>query len=326
MKTAVVFGAGGQLGSYMADLLFTKPDYKVYPYWRYHTPDYHLACDVTSPEQVYSILNQRKPDEIYNFASLMYAPDSWKEPQAYVQTNGFAVVPMLDWIVNKKPECRFFNAGSAEVFDKRTTHQDEDCRMVPENPYAAAKVFAYHMVKMYREQKGLHASTGIFFNAESPRRKDTFFAQKVCKAVVRLQKLANSPIIWEKIKLGRLDAMRDWGWASEYVDAAYRMVQADKADDYVIGTGESHSCLSFVCEALTAAGLGKESFKDYFEFEEAPILKSRSLGPTDFWALLKRQSVMCANPEKIKRVLGWEAQYKMKDVIARLVAAYQENP
>jgi len=306
-KTALVYGSTGQLGSYLVDLLHEK-DYIVYGH------EGHFNDIDWEGSLFQSILKENRPDEVYNFAAKMYAPDSWKDPMEYWKVNGTMVLSMLDIIQQHCPETKFFLAGSAEVFDKGSVMQWEDTNRLPDSPYGLAKMMAMEAVRIYREQKGLRACTGIFFNAESPRRKKTFFAQKVAQEVVRL-KNGFGTNGFTPIVLGRLDARRDWGWAPEYAEVAWKMMQQDSFEsfeDYVIGTGETHTCREFVAEALMAAGLPdvEKNFETYVDYD-------KTFSPVG--------NCMRAMPDKAKRRLGWQAQYKFKDVVRMLVESALEE-
>jgi GDPmannose 4,6-dehydratase len=302
MKKVLILGGSGQAGYYLQLFLrhtgrgcLTVPSHKQLDF---------LARDFTG--KLENLLWELQPDEIYNFASLMYAPDSWRSPLDYMQVNGTAVLQILNLILKVCPGARFFNAGSAEMFRKGTTVQDECTEVRPINPYGAAKQFAYEAVRIYREEKGLHASTGIFFNMESPRRQATFFTRKVVKEAVRLRMDVESGRLIIPMMLGPLSARRDWGWCPEYVEVAHKILQQDKPDDFVIGTGESNTCLNFVMTTLRAAGLPSPAmnFNKYVSCEST------------YHAI----DCMEADPRKASARLRWNAKYKMKDVIEMLVA------
>src|ERR1700733_1403928 len=221
MKKVLILGAASQSGYYLSD--FLAPTCKVFPTTR-HSLDF-LARDFRG--KLENLLWEIQPDEIYNFASLMESRESWRAPLDYMQVNGTAVLQVLDLIMRVCPKARFFNAGSAQIFRKGTRVQGEGTERRPSNPYGFAKNFAYEAVRTYREEMGLHASTGIFFNMESPRRAATFFSRKVVKEAVRLRMDvdAGRPIV--PMTLGSLSARRDWGWCPEYVQAAWMMLQQD---------------------------------------------------------------------------------------------------
>ncbi len=303
-KSAIVFGAGGQGGSYMVELLLQK-EYFI-------TPISTDRFDLTQPEWQWRfkhLLKEAHPDEIYNFAALMYAPDSWKAPMEYMTVNGTAVLYMLHHILNECPKARFFQAGSAEMFDKDSVVQYEDTAKRPANPYGAAKHLAYELVRIYREHQGLYACTGILFNAESPRRKKSFFSQKVISEAVRIRREFDATAHWKPMQLGDLRARRDWGWMPEYVEVCWQMLQKEEPMDFVIGTGESHTCHEFVAQALHEAGLPDvdRKFDEYVLHDNNPEHL--------------RGDTMRASSHYAQRFLGWKAKYKMEDVVKMLVEA-----
>jgi GDPmannose 4,6-dehydratase len=287
MKRALIFGAGGQAGYYMIRFLHKK-GYEVVALDR-------NGCDVTFAYNIKSALFKFKPDEVYNFASKMFAPDSWNNPVEYLQINSLSVSHMLHEYFKMNPDGKFFNAGSAEMFDLRTHIQSERTPIRPRNPYGVSKAAAYELVRIYREEKDMFAVTGIFFNMESPRRLDTFFTRKVVKAVSAIKAGTQN-----KLTLGNLSAQRDWGLVEEYVEAAWLMLQANYPHDYVIGTGESHSCLQFVEEAFKAAGLDMS-----LEYE----------------AIQNKNDILKSDPRQIEKELGWKAKTTFYGVVKYLVEA-----
>ena len=303
MKKALVFGASGQAGYYLTKLL-TEKGYDVTDTQYRHAISHRkrVTMDVRDVHDVRQLIRAVEPDEIYNLASMMFAPASWKSPVEYVQVNLTAAVNMLDTIHQIRPQCRFFQAGSAEVFDQDQIGQQSETHAIkPRNPYGISKAALMDMVRVYRES-GLFACTGILFNMESPRRPDTFFSVKVAKAAVAIKQGKQ-----DKLVLGRLNARRDWGWTEEYVVAMWQMLQAQKPDDYVIGTGESHTCFEFVKEAFADAGVSMDRLEHDNDPTKMTCIDSLS-----------------ADPSKIKRELGWTAETKFKGVVSKLVEAEME--
>lgn len=308
MKRAIVFGAYGQMGHYLVELLKSKEYDVVCP----------KKCDFDFENlESFSLMNlfrEEQPHEVYNLVGLNYAPDSWHLPHRYLMVNGLAVQKLLGTLRQSVASARFFQAGSAEVFEKASVQQAEGTNRLPENPYGVAKMMAMELVRIYREKYGIFACTGIFFNAESPRRNKFFFAEKIASEVARVRKEQLEFGKWadrlsaEPISLGRLDAKRDWGWAPEYVEVAWRMLQQEKPEDFVIGTGEVHTCLEFVKEALMVAGLPdvEKNFDRYVKYDKKVEFKG---------------NCMRAMPYKAEQILGWKAQYKFKDVVRMLVEA-----
>lgn len=304
---ALIFGASGQMGSYLYEFLYDK-GYSVVPLAHRHL-DLQFA-DLTDYRRLWEI---HRPDEIYNFASLMYAPDSWTNPLQYMLVNGLAPLKMLESIATFHPQAKFFQAGSAEVFEKASVRQEENTNRLPENPYGLSKMMAMEAVRIYRDKFKLFACTGIFFNAESSRRKPSFFARRAAIEAARLRwELNKSGVIkpQDRAKFGPLEARRDWGWTPEYVEAAHKMLQGDQPIDYVIGTGESRTCREFLLACLEAAGLPspEEKFDQYVDYPHP----GTAYVPGD---------VMRAVPYKADKFLGWSAKYKMKDVARMLTEA-----
>jgi GDPmannose 4,6-dehydratase len=309
MKKALIFGIGGQAGSYLVDFLLKK-DYIIYgtyfnskPYvptghtlGRYYT----MKCDVTWPHEVSKIIKSCAPDEVYNMTSLMFAPASWKLPSSYLLTNAIAVSDMLASYSTVFPQGRFFQAGSAEVFDRQYP-QNELTTIRPRNPYGISKAAAQELVRVYREEKGFFACTGIFFNMESPRRDPFFFTRKVS---IGMRELVEKKI--EVLKLGNLQAKRDWGLTEEYVEAAWLMLQANIPTDYVIGTGLGRSCLEYVKEAVYAAGVGM----DKIEFDKT---------------ISMNEDKSVCDPTKIKEELNWQAKTKFPAIVRYLVTEELKN-
>jgi GDPmannose 4,6-dehydratase len=296
MKKALVFGGLGQIGSYLLELLQEKG---------YITKSVRLLSHEAG-DQIGYLLESWEPDEVYNMSAMMYAPDSWKDPVGYMECNGLAVLEMMAVLRGHK-EVRFFQAGSAEVFEKASVIQAEDTNRLPENPYGLSKMLAMESVRIFREKYGLFACTGIFLNAESPRRKNTFFAKRAAMEVARIKRELGANGSFTPAQFGKLEARRDWGWAPEYAEVAWKMMQLPEPVDLVIGTGESRTCREFVLECLKAAQLlePEKRFDEYVKYEK---VKEYVMGDT-----------MRADASKAKLVLGWQAQYKYADVARMLV-------
>jgi GDPmannose 4,6-dehydratase len=305
MKKAIVFGASGQIGSYLVELLREKKYYVETPtrqsidFDNLKLAELHYYLASFAPEEI----------EIYNLAGINSAEDSWMYPSNYLKVNGMSVVRLLTILAEVLPNAKFFQAGSAEVFEKDSIQQYEDTNRLPANPYGLSKMLALEAVRIFRDKYKLFACTGIFFNAESPRRDKKFFAEKVAMEVAKLRKQWDTvaKIPQDKIKLGRLDARRDWGWAPEYAEVAWKMLQQEKSYDLNIGTGDTHTCKEFVIEALKVAGFddAEKNFDSYVDYD-----KTEELG-----------NCMRARPVAAWKVLGWEAKYKFKDVVRMLVEA-----
>jgi GDPmannose 4,6-dehydratase len=317
MKTALVFGAGGQAGSYMCELLLKK-DYKVFGAVRQEHANKNLEqavkhvdfellnlTSVRSEPDVFDAVMSAKPDEVYNFAGKMFAPDSWHLPIEYTEVNGLAVLYMLEAIRRYCPKAKFFCAGSADVFKKDAVSKTEDAVRAPSNPYGCAKLMAETLIDAYRHEYGLYACTGIFFNMESERRPESFFAQKVTRAIVKMawNKGRNVPV--EPLKLGKLSAVRDWGLVTEYVQAAWAMLQCPYPTDFIIATGHSYTCLDFVKETFRQVGV-----EERLEYDQEDLVST---------------DLMFAYPAKIKEKLGWKAKSDLVGVVSYLITAAQEE-
>lgn len=325
MKRALVFGASGQAGRYLCDLLVAR-DYKVFGTYYRHMPEVmdrrlnglHVnwkTCDVKKREEIRYILQQVKPDEVYNMASMMFAPASWEYPSDYALVNYMATVHMLDLINALYPKCKFFQGGSAEVFDRSKVPQDELTPLRPGNPYGVAKVAAQELVRVYREHKGLFACTGIFFNMESPLRAPSFFSRKVITEVVRISReLQKGTKLVTPMKLGKLHAIRDWGYTKEYMEAAHLMMQAHTPDDYVIATGLSYTCKDFIRYAFNEIGLDWSTAQGLIEYERSD--------PSELG-----NDTLNGYPRKIDILLGWKSKIHLPDLIKLMVEAeIQKTP
>jgi GDPmannose 4,6-dehydratase len=302
-KKAIIFGASSQAGYYLFQLLVSK-GYEVTgtkfrnTVWNSRT----ITMDVRNHHDVRQLIQAVQPDEIYNLASMIAIPESWKYPVEYVEVNLAAATNMLSTVMQERPTCRFFQAGSAEIFRQNDFGpQSEKHEIRPRNPYGISKAALMDMVRVYRDS-GLFACTGILFNMESPRRPDTFFSVKVAKAVAAIKNGKQ-----DKLVLGKLNAKRDWGWTEEYVVAMWKMLQADPPLDFVIGTGECHSCFEFVKEAFSIAGVSM----DKLVYEDDPYD-------------MRRMDSLWADPTKINFVLNWKAKTLFHGVVRKLVEAEME--
>lgn len=305
-KKALIFGMSGQAGYYLAELLWSK-DYEIHGTFSTiaHTHDekshkwYRLDLANQFDKSTEVLIEKVRPDEIYNLASSMYAPASWDNPVEYMQVNAMVVARMLETYRKVNPDGRFFQAGSADVLDLTYQPQNERTEKKPRTPYGVAKLAAQEMVRVYREKYGVYACTGILFNMESPRRPKTFFTTKVAQQVAQVARGER-----ESVKMGRLTAIRDWGRTEEYVEAMWKMLQdPGMPRDYVIGTGQSASCLEFVLEAMSVAGIPKNRLG--YEFH-TDVLEQDSLR---------------ADPSEIRYRLQWRARSSWVDVVRELVEA-----
>ena len=318
MRTALVTGITGQDGSYLAELLLEK-GYKVIGMKRRTSllatdridhllahPNFQLVYgSMNDVGAFYRLFSTQKFDEVYNLAAQSHVRVSFDVPEETVDTVAMGPLRLLECIRTMQPNCKFYQASSSEMFGDNPEHpQNEMTRLMPASPYACAKVFAHGLTRNYREGYGIHASSGILFNHESPRRGETFVTRKITLAAARI-KLG----LQETISLGNLDAKRDWGYAKDYVEAMWLMLQQDKPDDYVIATGETHTVEEFLHEVFFNAGL---DVKKHLAIDER--LKRPHEVP---W--------LEGDMSKARRVLGWEPKTKFKDLAKLMYEADYNN-
>ena len=292
MKTALITGVTGQSGSYLAEFLLEK-GYKVVGMKRRTSL---LATDRIDHivGSFYRIFKEHKFDEVYNLAAQSHVRVSFEVPEETVDAVAMGPLRLLECIKTMQPDCRYYQASSSEMFGDNPEHpQSETTRLMPASPYACAKVFAHGLTRNYREGYKLHASSGILFNHESPRRGETFVTRKITLAAARI-KLG----LQDKISLGNLDARRDWGYARDYVEAMWLMLQQESPDDYVIATGETHSVREFLEEVFELAQL---------DVQKHLIIDKRLERPHEVPLLL-------GDPTKAKLKLGWEPKTKFKEL------------
>ena len=310
---ALIFGVSGQDGAYLARFLLSK-GYQVWGTSREAqvTPPnleaLHiaaqvrvLACNMTDGASIRQVLDEVKPDEIYNLAGQTSVSYSFVQPLETLHSIAHSTLNLLECIRQRGEPCRLFHASSAECFgDHGKTPVDETTPFTPRSPYGVAKASAHWQVACYREAFGIHASCGILFNHESPLRPRKFVTQKVIAAVGAIARGSK-----EKLHLGAIDVYRDWGWAPEYVEAMWLMLQQPAPDDFLIATGQTNSLRDFVDTAFARIGLESEPFL----VQDGTLLR-----PTEI-------QYSYGNPGKIERVLGWSARNKMADVVRLMLAA-----
>lgn len=307
MKTAMITGITGQDGSYLAELLLEK-GYRVIGLKRrtslintsridgiYDNPNLKLEyCDLNDVSALYRLMLKYSPDELYNLAAQSHVRVSFDIPENTVDGVAMGTLRILEAIRTISPHTRFYQASSSEMFgDNPETPQSESTALQPASPYACAKAFAHNIVRNYRQGYGMHLSSGILFNHESPRRGETFVTRKITMAAARI-KLG----LQDKLYLGNLDAKRDWGYAKDYVEAMWLMLQQDQPDDYVIATGETHTVREFLHEVFDHAGLDVEK---HVEIDE------RLFRPHEVPLLL-------GDASKAKEKLNWEPKTKFKEL------------
>jgi len=301
-KRALITGITGQDGSYLAELLLSK-GYEVHGlirrastfntqridhiYQEAQSEDHKLFLhfgDLTDGSRLVTLLNEIQPDEVYNLAAQSHVRVSFDEPEYTGDSTGLGTIRLLEAIRASGVTPRFYQASSSEMFGATPPPQDEDTPFYPRSPYGVAKVYSYWITRNYREAYGIFACNGILFNHESPRRGGTFVTRKITRAVARIAAGTQS-----ELYMGNLDAVRDWGYAPEYVDAMWRMLQHDEPQDFVVATGTAYSVRDFLQFSFEHVGLDWEK---YVRFDE------RYLRPTEVDALI-------GNPSKAADLLDW---------------------
>jgi GDPmannose 4,6-dehydratase len=315
---ALICGVSGQDGSYLADFLLRK-GYEVVGTSRdAQTATFanHTRLGIAGRVQLESmaphdfrsvlqVLRRVQPDEVYNLSGQSSVGLSFDQPVETLDSIITGTLNLLEVIRFLDRPVRFYNAGSSECFgDTGPDGATEETQFRPRSPYAVAKGAMYWLVANYREAYGLHASTGILFNHDSPLRPERFVTRKIVSAACRI---SNGSA--EKLTLGNLHIRRDWGWAPEYVEAMWRMLQRDSAEDFVIGTGSSHSLREFVQQAFAQLGL---------DWHEHTVVSDLLFRPTDI-------TESKANAAKSERLLQWKAQFQLREVVAMMVAAQLES-
>ena len=318
-KKALITGITGQDGSYLTELLLKK-NYEVYGIIRrassfntdrldhiYQDPHEIGARlklvygDLTDAGNVYNLMTQIQPDEVYNLGAQSHVRVSFDIPEYTSDTVALGALRVLEAIHRLGLKTKYYQAGSSEMFGKvQEVPQTEKTPFYPRSPYSVAKLYAHWITINYRESYDMFACNGILFNHESPRRGETFVTRKVTRAVARIQ-----AGLQDKLYMGNLDSKRDWGYAKEYVEAMWLMLQQKKPDDYVIATGETHTVKEFVEEAFKQVGL---DWKKYVEFDK------RYLRPAEV-------DLLIGDASKAKKQLGWQSKTTFKDLVKIMVDA-----
>lgn len=319
MKKALITGITGQDGSYLAELLLSK-GYEVHGIIRrastfntrridhlYHDPHngdkinlYLHYGDIAVGETLQHIIYNIRPDEIYHLAAQSHVRVSFDMPEYTGDVTGLGTIRILEAVRKAGVPARFYQASSSEMFGAAKPPQNENTVFEPQSPYAAAKVYAYWITRNYRAAYDIYSCNGILFNHESPRRGETFVTRKITRALAAIKAGKQ-----KHLYLGNLDAKRDWGYAPEYVEAMWKMLQLDKADDFVIGTGESHTVREFLQEAFTYAGM---NYEEYVEIDP------RYFRPTEVDYLL-------SDPSKAEKQLSWKPKVKFHELVRIMVDA-----
>ena len=320
-KRALITGISGQDGSYLTELLLGK-GYEVHGiirrsstfntsridhiYQEPHGVDRRLYLhygDLSVGEQLSNLIYNMRPDEIYHLGAQSHVRVSFDAPEFTGDITGLGTARILEAVRKSGINCRFYQAGSSEMFGSAPPPQSESTAFHPRSPYGAAKVYGHWMAVNYREAYGMFSANGILFNHESPRRGETFVTRKITRAVARIKAGQQA-----KLYMGNLDALRDWGYAPEYVEGMWRILQQDTPSDYVLGTGEAHSVREFLDEAFGYLDL------DWREYVE---LDPRYLRPSEVDYLL-------GDPSRARRELGWEPQINFKELVRIMVDADME--
>jgi len=352
-KRALITGITGQDGSYLAELLLEK-GYSVIGLKRRTSTDNtqrvsHLLenpkfqiqeFDIADSGSVYSAVERNQPNEIYNLAAQSHVKTSFDQPCYTTQVNTIGVVNFLEAIRRFKPDAKFYQASTSEMFgknydskfctdDKKTPQekfQDENTAFEPQSPYAAAKLASHHMVRIYREGYGLHASCGILFNHESERRGEKFVTRKITKWIAGFKNWAEAQGLdtearhfefdrdyihsrrssYPKLRLGNIEAFRDWGHAEDYVNAMWLMLQQNIPDDYVIATGETYSVYDFMVHAFEYINIPKEDIKDFF------MIDPEFYRPAEV-------EFLKGDPTKAETILGWERGVSFEQLVHRML-------
>ena len=322
-KTALITGITGQDGSYLAELLLSK-GYEVHGIIRRassfntgridhlvkdpHDKDVKMFLhfgDLTDSASLMRIIEKVKPDEVYNMASMSQVRVSFDIPVYTADVTALGVARILETLKTMKPDTKFYQASSSEMFGTTPPPQNESSPLSPQSPYGCAKVYSYWMTRSYRNGYNMFATNGILFNHESPRRGETFVTKKIVRAAVRI-KLGKA----KEVFLGNLETLRDWGYAGDYVKAIHMIMQADRPDDWVVATGENHTIKEFAGKTFGLLGL---KFSDYCNYD------SRYTRPIDVYEL-------CGDSTKIQNELGWKPEVSFEGLIDIMVkAVYDEE-
>ncbi|NVM21683.1 MAG: GDP-mannose 4,6-dehydratase [Desulfobacterales bacterium] len=309
-KTALITGITGQDGSYLAEFLLDK-GYQVYGMVRrLSTPNFSriahiinrivlLEGDLGDEASLNSTIQTAQPDEVYNLGAQSFVATSWNQPSLTGDITGLGVTRLLEAVRQFRKETKVYQASSSEMFGAaEESPQNEETKFYPRSPYACAKVYAHHMAVNYRESYGMFVCCGISYNHESPRRGIEFVSRKITDGVARIYYgLAT------ELRLGNLEAKRDWGYAGDYVETMWLMLQQEKPDDYVVATGQSHSVKEFAELAFREVGL---NWEDYV------VVDQRFLRPADV-------EYLCGDASKTRRELGWKPKITFEQLVSMMV-------
>ncbi|MGF1529853.1 MAG: GDP-mannose 4,6-dehydratase [Puniceicoccaceae bacterium] len=335
-KTALVSGITGQDGSYLAELLIEK-GYIVHGMIRrsssfntgridhlYNNPEIHGNSlflhygDLTDSSNLNRLLEKTQPDEIYNLGAQSHVKVSFEVPEYTAEVDGIGTLRFLDAIKETKLKTRFYQASTSELYGKvQEIPQTETTPFYPRSPYGVAKLYGFWIIVNYREAYGLHASNGILFNHESPRRGETFVTRKITRAAARI-----ALGLQETLSLGNLDAKRDWGYAPEYCEGMWRILQQDQPDDYVLATNETHTVREFVELAFGELGIDIEWRGEGVEekgYDRASGLLRVMVNPDYFRPA--EVDLLIGDPAKAKALLGWEPKVTFRELVSIMARA-----
>ncbi len=312
MKTALITGTTGQDGSYLAEYLLGL-GYKVYGLIRRsstqnfervaHIQDQieFLNADLLDQNSLTNAIAEAKPDEVYNLAAQSFVPASWSQPVLTGEFTALGVTRMLEAIRVLNPKIRFYQASSSEMFGKvHSVPQDEETKFHPRSPYGVAKLYGHWITVNYRESYGMHAVSGILFNHESPRRGEEFVTRKISLGAARI-----AAGLQKELRLGNLEAKRDWGFTGDYVKAMHMMLQHDEPKDYVVGTGETHTVEEFVDIAFSRVGL---------KWRDHVVIDKKFVRPAEV-------DLLISNPRRAREELGWRPEVSFRALVEMMVDA-----
>jgi GDPmannose 4,6-dehydratase len=312
-KTALITGITGQDAAYLAKFLLSK-DYKVigigrtlstYKLWRLQDLGIIdqvelISGDITDTHFIFETIKKFQPDECYNFAAVSFVGQSWSAPELTLEINTQGVLNILDAIKNFSPSTKLYQAGSSEMFGAPgSTPQTEETPFMPCNPYGVSKLTGYHLGRMYRQAYNLFVCNGICYNHESPLRGSEYVTKKISESVAKI-KLG----LAKELRLGNIDQKRDWGYAKEYIEAMWSMLQQETSDDYIVATGELHSIKDFLQIAFTYVGI-----KDWEQYVVQDEKFYRPLEP----------ALLCGNAAKAKEKLSWSPKTSFKELVEMMV-------
>ena len=315
-RRALITGITGQDGSYLAELLLEK-GYEVYGLVRRTSTETSerlqavggqvklLQGDLLDYHSLATAVEESEPDEVYNLAAQSFVPTSWNQPILTGEFTGLGVTRLLEAVRTAAPKARYYQASSSEMFGKvREVPQGEDTPFYPRSPYGVAKVYGHWITVNYRESYGMYAVSGILFNHESPRRGLEFVTRKIARGVALCKHGVR-----DKLHLGNLDSKRDWGFAGDYVEAMWRMLQGDEPRDYVVGTGATHSVRDFCQAAFGRADL---------DWQDHVVVDQRFVRPAEV-------ELLVADPTRVKEDLGWEPTVSFEGLVHMMVDADLED-